>query len=750
MKVSIILTSYNHGKYIKQAIDSILAQTYKDFELIIYDDCSLDDSLQIISSYEDDRIRVIASSYNRGYGITKYVISNYVKSEYVAIAHSDDFWEKDKLEKQMAFIENNGKVSAVFSLVRVVDEDGNEYENGSGFYYDVFNVENRNRYEWLRNFFYKGNCLCHPSVLIRTESYEKYKLFVVGLRQIPDFYMWIRLCLNSDIYILQEKLSCFRVRKNEQNTSGFRKDTSVRSATEWKLILEQFLELQEYDDFISVFPEAKEYAKPERFICEYAFARICLQDNIPNYKKAYGLELLYKLLNDKEKAGILQDEYGFTVKEFFALTGRYDLYGLYPNALEELLSIYLDMGSGYSEENVLRYSYEYWQEHQTVEAKFDIDKEKYQNIRKMRIDPLENKFIKCKLEHFMVNGVERKVEPINAFQKDGMDVFLTHDPSYEYVNEEDIVCQVCVRFQICQASCEEISQEYTRRQLEMQYALEQKSWEIRENKRCDKKEKQMLKEIYAQRKSFWELSKNDFKSKYTNSLLGAVWAFLMPMVMILVLWFIFEIGLRTAPVENIPFMLFYIPAYISWNFFSEAFSSACGCLREYSYVVKKMNFKIELLPVIKILSSFYVHVFFIGVVFIIFGLYGWKPSIYNIQIIYYVFCLLVLILGLSFLFCSLAAFSGDVNNVVAVILQVGFWATPIVWVSDTMPMSVQYVLMLNPMFYICNGYRETFLYHRWFWENPVLTAYFWGVTVIILVLGLYTFKRLRPQFSDVL
>lgn len=260
----------------------------------------------------------------------------------------------------------------------------------------------------------------------------------------------------------------------------------------------------------------------------------------------------------------------------------------------------------------------------------------------------------------------------------------------------------------------------------------------------------MIKKRMAQRKSFFELSRNDFKAKYSNSLLGAVWAFVIPLVIILVLWFVFERGLRALPVGDVPFMLFYIPAFISWNFFSEAFSSSCGCLREYSYVVKKMKFEVELLPVIKILSAFYVHIFFIAFALLVFLVYGWTPCLYNLQIIYYLACLLVLLLGLSFLFSSLAAFSGDVNNVVAVILQVGFWATPIIWSADSMPPKVQMVLKLNPMYYICNGYRESFVYKTWFWESPVLTAYFWAVALLVLLLGTYSFKRLRPQFSDVL
>lgn len=260
----------------------------------------------------------------------------------------------------------------------------------------------------------------------------------------------------------------------------------------------------------------------------------------------------------------------------------------------------------------------------------------------------------------------------------------------------------------------------------------------------------MQKKRMMQWKSFFELSKNDFKAKYANSLLGAIWAFAIPLVIILVLWYVFEIGLRAAPVDGLPFMLFYIPAFISWNFFSDAFSSSCGCLREYSYVVKKMKFHVEILPVIKLISSFYVHAFFVAFTFIIFGLYGKKPAVYWMQILYYLLCLWVLLLGLAFLFSALAAFSEDIAHIVSVILQIGFWATPIIWSPDAMPQKVQLVLKLNPLFYICNGYRESLVYQKGFWESPLLTAYFWIFTIIILFFGIYVFKKLKPQFSDIL
>ena len=262
--------------------------------------------------------------------------------------------------------------------------------------------------------------------------------------------------------------------------------------------------------------------------------------------------------------------------------------------------------------------------------------------------------------------------------------------------------------------------------------------------------KNFFKCLFEERKVIIDLAKNDFKSKYTNSLLGVIWAFLLPLMIIMVLWFVFQVGFRSTPVDNIPFILWYIPAFLSWNFFSDALGAGAGCIFDYSYLVKNMQFRVSSLPLVKIISSSFVHFFFIGVIFLFYLIYGWFPNIYNIQVIYYYFCTVVLLLGTIWVMSSLAVFSRDNLNIISLIVQVGFWATPLVWDPSSMPKTVQMVVKINPMYYICMGYRETFSGKIWFWEHPILTIYFWIFALTILFIGAYVFHKLRPQFADML
>ena len=152
----------------------------------------------------------------------------------------------------------------------------------------------------------------------------------------------------------------------------------------------------------------------------------------------------------------------------------------------------------------------------------------------------------------------------------------------------------------------------------------------------------------------------------------------------------------------------------------------------------------------KIAASGFIHLAFIGFIVIVNFLHGIFPSIYNLQSFYYFFCMIVLLAGFGWLLSAMAAFITDVVNLIAVAIQIGFWATPIFWSPDSMSPMVQTILKLNPMFYVCTGYRDSFINKIWFWERPIETIYFWVVAFAILCYGIYTFKRLRPHFDDVL
>lgn len=312
--VSVVLSSYNHEAFIRESIESILCQTFNDFELIIIDDCSGDRSWEIIQSYEDSRIRAIRMPENTGAGYWKD-IPNLAKGEYIAIAHSDDYWRYDKLEKQYNFLLEHPTVGACFSEVIIVDDAGNPLQSEEDLYCSVFKQKNRNRFQWLRFFFDSGNCLCHPSVLIRKNLYYECGLMTSGLSGLPDFCQWIRVCLYHDIYIYHDTLTYFRVHAGGENTSADTIEKRRRLVIEEYLLYSEFLKLNQEDDFVKVFPEAEKYNIDGMIFIPFALAKIMLESP-KKHCKLYGLQLLYELFQNSTYKQLMMDKYKYNINCF--------------------------------------------------------------------------------------------------------------------------------------------------------------------------------------------------------------------------------------------------------------------------------------------------------------------------------------------------------------------------------------------------------------------------------------------------
>lgn len=259
-------------------------------------------------------------------------------------------------------------------------------------------------------------------------------------------------------------------------------------------------------------------------------------------------------------------------------------------------------------------------------------------------------------------------------------------------------------------------------------------------------------ELIQNRGLIFSLSKNDFKTKYAGSYLGIVWAFIQPIVTILVYWFVFSVGLKSGNVDEYPFVLYLVSGIVPWFFFQDALNGGTNALIEYNYLVKKVVFKISILPIVKIFSAFFVHAFFVAFSLALCWLYGYAPGLHTVQIIYYSGCTFLITLGLVYATSAIVVFFRDLTQIINIFLQVGIWMTPIMWDINMLadyPWLIK-LFKLNPMYYIVTGYRDSMLGGIWFWEHWGWTLYFWVVTVILFAIGTVIFKRLKPHFADVL
>lgn len=434
-KVSILLTSYNHEEYIGKSIESILNQDFTDYELYIVDDCSTDNSWNIITKYKDKRIKAIRHSKNVGGALNPEFV-NQLNGEYMAIAHCDDEWEKTKLRKQVEFLDKHKKYGACFTKVMLIDEQEEIISPSAPNYFNVFDQKNRSRYEWLNYFFYRGNALCHPSVLIRISSQKKYNLYAHGLASFPDYYRWVKLCLNEEIFIIQEELTYFRIRSKGKNTSGDNIQNQTRIPLERMMVLKEYFNIKRKQELLKIFPTSKEFIINNKINIKFAIAMTMIKESQYNVDKLCGLEKLYEmLLNEKEEKEI-KEIYNFTSRDFTKLNYESDVFEVKKNRTKNMKLYYSENGN-FSEENSILKS-TYINSNNDFFVTFELDKK---INGKFRFDPHESILQNYSSIEIQING--EKVEyTSNGIVKDKCIEFYTCDPQIYFEKKDSKIIEI--------------------------------------------------------------------------------------------------------------------------------------------------------------------------------------------------------------------------------------------------------------------------------------------------------------------
>lgn len=215
--VSIIMPTYNCGRFIAESIRSVLAQTYTNWELIIVDDCSNDKTEDVVASFDDPRIHYLRNEQNEGAALTRNRALREAKGRYIAFLDSDDLWLPTKLERQIAFLERNGYAFTYHEYTEIDEES-----NLIGIY--VSGKKHVRPFDMY--------CCCWPGCLSVV-----YDAKAIGLIQIPDIRknndsaMWLQAIRKADCYLLPENLAQYRRR------TGSITPTSVWKKIGWHYIL---------------------------------------------------------------------------------------------------------------------------------------------------------------------------------------------------------------------------------------------------------------------------------------------------------------------------------------------------------------------------------------------------------------------------------------------------------------------------------------------------------------------------------
>ena len=249
--VSVILPSYNHVEYAREAVQSVLDQTFLDLELIVVDDGSIDGTADVIASMRDPRLTLIRLSENRASHARNLALDR-AKGKYVAFQNSDDVWVPEKLAAQLEVMESANRYIACFTGAEIINESGLP---ARGTWADgIFTTLNRSPGDWLKHFFDVGNCLPLPSALVRRSDLIESGAFRASLVQLGDFDLWIRLGARGSFFILPEQLTKIRIIEGT-NLSRPSLRGQRRSQIELATVLERYTESPILEQLNNIFPD---------------------------------------------------------------------------------------------------------------------------------------------------------------------------------------------------------------------------------------------------------------------------------------------------------------------------------------------------------------------------------------------------------------------------------------------------------------------------------------------------------------
>lgn len=253
-----------------------------------------------------------------------------------------------------------------------------------------------------------------------------------------------------------------------------------------------------------------------------------------------------------------------------------------------------------------------------------------------------------------------------------------------------------------------------------------------------------ISEIIDRRFMIYELSKRDFTSKYIASVVGIWWAILEPLSYVVILWFIFEKGFKGGIT-----ITYLVTGIIPFNFFRNALMEGAGSIHSYAFLVRKVDFRLSLLAVVKLSSNLTLFMLMFPIIVFILAVNGIYPSLHWLQLLYYIPMTCILALGLIWLTSAIEPFFPDIKNIINIIMQFLFFVTPLFWKASVLPAEIRSALRLNPLCYLIEGYRQSFLSTGWFWDSPSDTLYFIVFTAFVGLAGIWVFRKMKPHFADV-
>lgn len=340
--VSIIITSYNHEAYIKRAIDSVMSQTYDNFELYITDDGSKDNSVKIIkdtiSSYENDsRIHFIQYNQNAGFAWHDEILPKLI-GRYICILGGDDFFLPDKISKQVSFLEENQEYAGCCTWLEIECDDPSRKKTLQKW----FNRSFENRYKTLRSLITGGNFINSPSMMMRLEIYKDKGGYNFGYRQIQDYALFLNILLDYPIAIIQEPLAHYTIHEGSlSNPNSDNNSISALLSCEKEDILFKIIEKMDDKVFLNTFGQSSDGLSREPADIKCLKFIMCKTSNDTVFHQI-AIRLYHSYMYDTDVNNLLRQKYNLTRTDIHKFITEKTLYNISDRSKSKEETIYTD------------------------------------------------------------------------------------------------------------------------------------------------------------------------------------------------------------------------------------------------------------------------------------------------------------------------------------------------------------------------------------------------------------------------
>lgn len=236
-----------------------------------------------------------------------------------------------------------------------------------------------------------------------------------------------------------------------------------------------------------------------------------------------------------------------------------------------------------------------------------------------------------------------------------------------------------------------------------------------------------------------------------DSKFGILWNFASPAIQVLSYWLVFGVGMSRGKQQGIDYMPWVVVGFSAWWFISPCITQGCSAIFAKTNVITKMKFPVSILPATVCAKEFFNHLCMLAITMVVLFLYGFYPNIYWLGSIYYAFCAFVLVESLALITSVITMLWRDMRKLVTSLMRMLLYLSPVLWTARFNRMPIMNLIMkLNPIYYVVQGYRDSFLFEKSIMAHPVMLIYFWCVVLILFVVGSVLMHRFKRKFIDMI